>query len=330
MHLMMTDLEMELGQDFYKVCSTYVQAWQLPKARSENLPNMFSQKRKESNREANSFKATASEGLSLHAIFACCLMTVVMPLGVCNAAIEAYMRLSMVLELLHAVPMQTVTTPVALKAAIEAFMDAALAAGWKHAFHPKWHWQLHMPLHLKRWGILPSCFTHERKHKVAKRFGSRATNTVQYEKTILYEVLGHCFAELQEPGLFQRHCTLKQQCHAPQRMKAFLQAELGYAPHSISTCAVAQVKQGSITKGDVVLISPGLEVAEVWFHAEVDGRLLSLVSAWRIVKLDSRSCICKKEESPLLISTESIQCSVAFCCLEEDLYRVLIPLPYRP
>ena len=113
-------------------------------------------------------------------------------------------------------------------------------------------------------------------------------------------------------------------------MKAFLQAELGYAAQSISTCAVAQVKHGSITKGDVVLLRPGLEVAEVWSHAEVDGRMLSLVSSWKIVSLDSRSCICKKEESPLLISTEVLQCAVAFCHLEEDLYRVLIPLPYRP
>ena len=158
------------------------------------------------------------------------------------------------------------------------------------AFHPRWHWQLHMPLHLRRWGILPSCFSHEQKHKVAKRFGSQTTNTAQYEKTILYEVLGHCFAELQESELFRVHCKLKQQRQFPQRMKAFLQAELGYAAQSISTCAVGQVKHGSITKGDMVLLSPGLEVAEVWFHAEVDGRMLSLVSAWKNLSLDSRSC----------------------------------------
>ena len=51
MRLVMTDLEVELGQDFYKVCSSYVQAWRLPKARSESLGSMFSSKRRESNRE---------------------------------------------------------------------------------------------------------------------------------------------------------------------------------------------------------------------------------------------------------------------------------------
>ena len=69
MHLTMQALEQELQLDFYSKCFEYFQAWKLPKVRSEKLSNMFSSKRKTANKEAGTFKATASEGLSLCSIF---------------------------------------------------------------------------------------------------------------------------------------------------------------------------------------------------------------------------------------------------------------------
>ena len=72
MHLTMQALEQELQLDFYSKCFEYFQAWKLPKVRSEKLSNMFSSKRKTANKEAGTFKATASEGLSLCSIFPSC------------------------------------------------------------------------------------------------------------------------------------------------------------------------------------------------------------------------------------------------------------------
>ena len=141
MYLVMQAAEMA-NRNFYQVCSDYFARWRQPKSRSENLAGLFAAKRREANKQAQTFKATASEGLSLFLMFAFFL-------GWCSEEIAAYVALTNVLEQLQAIPHGNVTTPESLRAAIDAFLQASLEAGWRPWFHPKWHWILHTPQQLR-------------------------------------------------------------------------------------------------------------------------------------------------------------------------------------
>jgi len=56
--------------DVHKELGAYMKYWTLPKGKQAQLVNLFSAKKKTFNKEANSFKATASEFLGLYPILA--------------------------------------------------------------------------------------------------------------------------------------------------------------------------------------------------------------------------------------------------------------------
>ena len=135
MHLTMKAAEKGLGEDFYKICADYVERWVLPRSKSQNLARLFTAKRKEANKSAETFKCTASEALALYPIFTCLLANVVQPLGICCMEITACIHLRDVLELLQAVP-HGVTTPQGLRTAVEGFLCSARDAGVARGFPP--------------------------------------------------------------------------------------------------------------------------------------------------------------------------------------------------
>ena len=331
MYLTMEALEDELHVDMYAQCESYFNARRLPKNRSENLGKMFAAKRKTANKEAGTFKATASEGLSLCSLFAMMLLLVVGPLQVCVQQLQAYMLMANVVDLLHNMPVKP-CAPSKLKDAVSAFLTACKACGWQTHCHPKFHWILHMPKHLARWGMLPNTWVHERKHKVAKRYGSWQHNTTQYEKSILLERLGHCLAELKEENIFSMACRLEKSPPS-QRMKAFLQDYMVEPAHSMATSSTAFLSPGgSCQKADVVVFKHALLVGQVYFHAEYNGQVISLISMWDLLENEPQKgcCLCSKNQGRIqMVDTADIACAVPYCQLSEDRFRVFIPLPYR-
>ena len=153
----------------------------------------------------------------------------------------------------------------------------------------KFHWLLHWPAHLQKWGCLPACFIHERKHRVAKRYGSNVTNTRQYEKILLYEIMGHDIARLtetgifaQQPGIFAQQPVLEKNCKVSAKMKSFLEHSFGETAVEVFTCATAKlVPAGSCHRGNLALLPTNI-VAEIWFHASFNGNLVSLVCKYTI------------------------------------------------
>ena len=332
MHFTLLALEKELQADVYAQCEKFFAAWVLPKSRAEKLSNMFSAKRKVANKEAGTFKGTASEGLSMCSLFALMLLQVVAPIGVCSQELHAYICLANIVDLLHSMPVKC-CTPEALKKAIADFLQACIDCGWQQQCHPKFHWVLHMPRHLAKWGCLPSTWVHERKHKVAKRYGSLQKNTTQYDRSILLECLGHSLAELQDEQAFSLATRLEKQSCPTQKLKEFMQQYCEHPVQELSTSHKAFLSPGgSCQKGDVVVFKISLLVGQVYFHANCNGQVMTLVNLWSILECDAQkgSCLCKMQQcSPMMVDTDDLACAVPYCHLKEDLYRVYIPLPYR-
>ena len=131
--------------------------WTPPKGKQTQLVNLFSSKKKGSNKEANSFKATASKFLGLYPILAYFLQLVIIPAKLCEKESMVLLEVNNLLDILQIITVRHVM-PAQLLAAVEKLFNALKDAGWEASFHAKFHWLLHFSQHLERLQCLPSCF----------------------------------------------------------------------------------------------------------------------------------------------------------------------------
>ena len=167
--------------EFYNFMHTYLQEWHWQtRLDRKNVADLFVKKRLDSNKRAKTFKANASEIMSFFPILAFYVAAIALPSGKCNEACLAVLILADVLELLQLANRQPAAVLRPLRGAIRSFLRKCEAAGWKKQMMPKFHWLVHLPTHLERFSCLPTCWVHERKHRVAKRYASDIKNTGIY------------------------------------------------------------------------------------------------------------------------------------------------------
>ncbi len=326
------------GHIYHHLCK-YVSLWTLPSSRQgSNLQDIFNAKREESNTKAKKFKCQASDGLGLYPILAYFIQAVVLPAKVCVGECIAFLAMADVLDMLQAVPLLKVT-PKDLGAVIQSFLQSCVAAGWKQYMHPKFHWLVHFPTHLQKFGMLPTCFVHERKHRVAKRYSNPIQNTSVFEKSVLSELVCHDLAVLKTSSIFAVAVKLGNPHTAPKKMLEFMSQQMSVIlqPEECLTSAVAHIlPAGTCSKKDVVLIKSSdatqpLEAAEVWFHVQCKGVCVSLVSLWKLKSVDAAKGTAQwlKHDNPVMISTSSILAPLCFTVLQDTSVRTLIPWQFR-
>ena len=142
-----------------------------------HLPELFQKKKMEGSIAARKFKCTASEALALYPIVRRWLRTGPMPRGQCLPARKAFLHMAEVVDLLHGAQRTQPITPAHLLRTVEGALAACVQAGWEHNMIKKFHWLLHMPDSLERFGHLPACWTLERKHRMVSRYASTVRNT---------------------------------------------------------------------------------------------------------------------------------------------------------
>ena len=167
MFLLSSALEEKTGTDIYKLLGTCIKQWNQPQSKGSNLEKVFDKKRKVSNKNAGTFKCTASEALGLLPLVSYFLFTMVIPHGHCLAECSAYFALADLIELIQAVPLGRIS-PDSIAESSSIFISKCIDAKWQARMHTKFHWVLHMPGHLRQRKILPSCFVQERKHRMVK------------------------------------------------------------------------------------------------------------------------------------------------------------------
>ena len=202
-------------------------------------------------------------------------------------------------------------------------------------FHPKFHWLVHLPRHLARWGQLPTCWVHERKHRVVKRYASDICNTRAFERSILGEITAHQLEALKLPMTFSETIGLLDPKPAPLKMKLFLESELGVAGADCHTAREARISPFAVScKGDVVLLrdedSPEnstFSAGRVCFHACYGGEHVSLVSIWTRISYDSSIAAAEWQEidNPVLVPTSDIVTSMISTRIRIGVIRTLIP-----
>ena len=101
---------------------------------------------------------------------ALCCIAILARAGIATLACSALSRLADVVDIIVSSGADVAAQTVALRDSVAGFLDACVAAGWGDYMTPKFHWLIHLPRHLARWGCLLSCFVHERKHRMVKRY----------------------------------------------------------------------------------------------------------------------------------------------------------------
>lgn len=131
---------------------------------------------------------------------------------------------------------------------------------------------------LGTFGNLISCFVHERKHRLVKRYSGSVQNTsVAYEHGVLAEITGQQLEDMADPEFWSSRIGLIN----PRRPSRRLQEQLEYEFPGADLAAARAARFscfGVCCVGDVVLFSRhgGVAAGYVVFHASVDGERSSL------------------------------------------------------
>ena len=317
------------GIDFYSMVHGYMALWVLPFVGSVKLQDIFGPKRKKANKDAKTYKCTASECLAFMPILAYFVQVVVVKNGKCLEACNALLAVVDLLELLQSVPHGRVT-PTLLRKAVLAVQAAFGKCNWQAWCHPKFHWMVHLPRHLERFGCLPSCWVHERKHRITKRFASDIRKTTIFERSILVQVIGHNLNLLLDDEYFSMEAKLKKKCKASRKVLDFFQAVWHEAIQSCFMCVAAHLNPaGTAHKNDVVLLKSGHQVCQIWLFAEVNNENVALVSLWTLLEKHASHNIWQPANQPHLVHTSDMACPLTHRYLEDNKVVILTPMQHR-
>ena len=171
-------------RDAYASLQKYMKLWRWPRRlKASKLDELFTEGRRKKNNEAGKFKCQASEGLSLYGVIAVFLKVY----GTrCASAVRAYKSLCDVIDCFYYASRGGVS-PDQMQRCVHRFLDRYCEAFGADHMTPKFHWLLHFPFYLRHFGTLVSCYVHERKHRMLKRYCNDIRNTTVFEHSVLAE-----------------------------------------------------------------------------------------------------------------------------------------------
>lgn len=259
---------------------TFIRMWSFPKrARVGKYMDLACPVRAKSSHEKNSLKCSASEGLTVYPVLRKWVIEVVRPNVPhdCQQACDCFLHACRIIDLLRLTQrLNHKVTPVMLHEAIVSTLTLFLRVYGPSYWVPKFHMALHMGMFLKRFGFLLSCFVHERKHKLVKRFADPMGKLQGFDRFVLREVF------LAQRSALHGWCENRSAGHVvtpSKRVMEIVQTQFPSAREIKSTSDVNLGVGGLCVKGDVVWLTDGT-VAQVWNFFLVDNRLYACVSRW--------------------------------------------------
>ena len=288
----------EVSANFgYDRIHDYIQKWTWPKFPSgSNPPDVFNPKRVENFRKAAKGKETvrrtvkmqASEALAVMPILSFFTAMIVLPSASrATDAAKVLLALAAVMECLTTIPYGDVE-PDDLKRVIEDFLQKLITVFGYGTMTHKFHGLLHLIDEFQTHKHLLTCWVHERKHKMIKRYANDIQNTRSYERSVMREVICHHISALQQPRAFDYTPGLvdPRPCN-PSMCKYFANA-VGMADDHLDAhmfevgIASRYSKFGTCAKEDVVLLNfeGALHAGQIVHNFQIAGVALSIVDVW--------------------------------------------------
>ena len=232
--------------------------------------------------------------------------------------------------------------PDNLLKAIETFLDLFEKAWGIEWMTPKFHWLLHIPNQLRRFGFLMACFCLERKHRVPKRYATDVTHPAENSsKSLLMETTSHHLVQLSAPNAFNFSLGLVSGSKPSKRILQVLcnalEIDKDHGDDAASILVANETRFRSVATcfaKDVILLKESASsfragVAEL--HCEVHGVAITLISAYNLSKLEPHGySVWKVSEAPAkFIETDTILETLVYSDLPNGNLGILLPLEYR-
>ena len=310
----------------YEKLRKYVEEWHWPSYMGKGADDIFCPKRAKSSWDDGNVKATASEGLSVLPVMAnfcqslvdnCCTSAVVRDHARC------FVMLADIVRLIQRCSRYQVD-PDELQLELCRYLQTFKGLYGEEWMVPKFHFAIHFPDYLRRFGFVPSCFVLERKHKVPKRFANEVRNTDSaWEASVLREVTCHRLAAISSDH-FGTAVGLRDAHRCSKKLKATLQQTLPFARDAerevvYETSQIARINAWEkCSPGDIVMLKMpdgAFGVAEVAVHVAVQAEqqttwYLSMVRMWKQKSSGARSSKWQRSDDACWVCTEDLQCSV--------------------
>jgi len=334
-------LTLSVGTDAVKDMHAYIALWTLPirlggHAAAERLADTFSRNRWASSKDAKYLKCNASDAISMYAIISCYVHAVFLRAGKCVAECEAYIALCDVLDLLVFVARGNVSWQQ-LNTAIDTFLKACITAGWRSYMHPKFHWTIHLVRELQKFGMLLTCWVHERKHKMVKRYTNNQRNTRKYELSILSEVTCQHFHDIANVMAFNLDVGLQPPVYkCPQDMADAVRAELGlYNMLLCTTSKTARVSKFEVVHtNDVVVFKDHdrFQVGQISCLVSADEMSFAVIDHWSVEEknLQQGTVTARtNREAYIFVRLACIEAACTYRRRQNSLAQIIIPRSYR-
>ena len=325
--------------DIYKRLYDYIGQWEWPSFRShgKTVRDLFLRKREVANAAAKTFKAMASEMLGLYPILSLFLTRTIIRSGECVPECTAFIVLCDVVDLLLVANIGK-CTPDELKASIEVFFQTCRDANWVGLYIPKFHWLEHLHSHLAAYGCLPTCWVHERKHRVAKRYATSITNTTEMERSLLGEIVCHNLFDINRPNIFDLEPGIFHPIQADAKVVAFVREHIDAdaQPEEIKKGFKARITPaGFVARGDVALVRSvdghSFICGKIWIHLEIRDAAVTVFQPWKTDEFDRNLAYADWTVGgmPILVDTKDILAPVVYCDVGNGVTRTIIPWLYR-
>ena len=204
-----------------------------------------------------------------------------------------------------------VVDPAELHNTIVKHNNCLLDTYGEAAWVPKNHLSLHLGEFLKKFGHLVWCFTHERKHKLVKRFANQKLDgSKAFEESILKDVLA-VQLNMMEGEMPSSKVRLMNPKPAPKKLVDLVGQVMPWATGPIMHDLRAMHAGGFVcTKGDVVAFD-ATSVGLVQFQFQAAGQVWTCVTPWKHVHEHMFECT---GLDPFITATDSIKS----CCIYSE------------
>ena len=188
------------------VLHSWIQKWVMPKRMQtgNSAADIMDERRHANHLKECTLKATASECLTFMCLFASFLEgTLGAGLGdAFNTQVACFLQLVQIIELIVRSAKHH-TDVEALKKCIGNYLAHFSELFGSAVMTPKFHFLMHIPAVIEKFGWAPSCFCLERKHRTAKQFGNNCIMISEtFDKSTLREVTSHHIVEMLKDSYF--------------------------------------------------------------------------------------------------------------------------------
>ena len=305
------------------------------KFKAENA-EVFNAQRVSAYKKGQAIKCSASELLSILPVTLLYVTMSVKPTGLCQAECAALEALGDLFEAFMATPLGVIE-PDYLQSRVHALMRCCVNAGWRQFMTPKFHWLHHYADHLRRWGLLPTCWAHERKHRMAKRYATDITNRRSYSKSVLSEIISHQLTSIAEPETLDKSVRLLDPIAARKQLADFVCQELDAPPGiPVKSSLRALLSTTQVcTRHDIVLFRSedgvNFVAGKVAHLCSVNSVVFAIIMKWQLQSADlARGYACWRiVDDALFVTVQSILASVIWTECQSGIARTLVPFQFR-